>query len=135
MTRKIQSIKLHTDSEDKQLQFDKIEYLGSGAYSCNLKIASNGFMCDREFGFDNDEYFLAKARKTLATETGTAELTDLSADSFLKFQPFGEATILISGLIHTEEELTQTLEFAFTVKHKQAKQFIKEFEKMVKANT
>lgn len=128
-------IKLDTQDKNKQLCLDKIEYLGTGAYHCHLQVKSNGFMYDHDYGFDNDEYFLAKAHELIETGTGAAELTELGTDSFIRFQPYGGDILLVSGMITSEGELTQSIDFAFTINQKTFAIFIKEFGKMVKTNT
>jgi len=88
MTSKKKTFKLNTRDKTKQLSFVDLEYLGSGAYDCEIHVDSSGFMCKRAFGFDNDEYFLAKIRDVVANQAGEAELTDLQADSFIRFKPY-----------------------------------------------
>jgi hypothetical protein len=128
------TFKLNTRDKSKQLSFVDIEYLGSGAYDCQIHVDSSGFMCKREFGFDNDEYFLSKIHDVVENQAGEAELTDLQADSFIRFKPYAEDEILVSGYIVEHTDVTQSIEFAFTVNTACVNKFIESFEKMVRAN-
>ena len=134
MTSKKKTFKLNTRDKTKQLSFVDLEYLGSGAYDCEIHVDSSGFMCKRAFGFDNDEYFLAKIHDVVANQTGEAELTDLQADSFIRFKPYTDDEILVSGYIVEHTDVTQSIEFAFTVDKACINKFIESFEKMVRAN-
>ncbi|MGD9385515.1 MAG: hypothetical protein PVF28_03110, partial [Thioalkalispiraceae bacterium] len=109
------TFKLNTRDKSKQLSFVDIEYLGGGAYSCEVHVDSSGFMCKREFGFDNDEYFLGKIHDVAESQVGEAELTDLQADSFIRFKPYAEGEIMVTGYIVEHTNVTQSIEFAFTV--------------------
>ena len=126
---------LSLESKTAFLKLSDIEYLGSGAYRCRLQIESNGFFCDRPFGFDNDEYFVSKARDTINGDCPEADLMELQADSFIRLKVCAGNGILVSGYIVEESDLTQSLEFAFSVSHKIASQFVTAFEKMVRKNT
>ena len=134
MAAKKASFKLNTRDKSKQLSFAKIDYLGSGAYSCEIQVDSSGFMCKREFFFDNDEYFLTKIRDLVSRHEGDAELTDLQADSFIRFKPYTNDEILVTGYIVEHTNVTQSIEFAFSVSKNCISTFIKAFEKMVRAN-
>ena len=134
MAPKKVTFKLNTRDKSKQLSFVDVEYLGSGAYSCEIHVDSNGFMCKREFGFDNDEYFLTKIRDLSETHQSEAELTDLQADSFIRFKPYPNDEILVTGYIVEHTNVTQSIEFAFSISNKCIKTFISAFEKMVRAN-
>ena len=116
------------------LKLTEIDYLGGGAYSCRLLIKSSGFGCDRPFGFDNDEYFVSKARDVIQTNVAEADLMDLQADSYIRLKPFENDTILVCGFIVEETNLTQSLEFAFSVSKEMASQFVADFEQMVRSN-
>lgn len=135
MSEKPASIRLTSDTPSSQLEFKKLDYLGSGAYECQLLVNANGFMCDREFSFDNDEYFVAKLREVLATQTGEADLMALESDSYIRIQPYHGTTLLVSGLIVEEQPLSQSLEFAFTADEKSVTKFVTALEKIVRANT
>jgi hypothetical protein len=100
-----------------------------------LTVHSNGFSCKKEFGFDNDEYFLSRLKEVLAHKSGEAELMDLQSDNFLKIQAFETDSLLISGLILEEQPLTQSLEFAFTTRYVMIERFVSEFASMVQSNT
>lgn len=116
------------------LKLNNIEYLGSGAYSCQIIVDSNGFHCNRPFSFDNDEYFVAKAWEVVNTHTGEADLMDLQADSYLRFKPFNNNSILVCGFIVEETNVTQSLEFAFSASRDTVDKFMRAFEQMVRAN-
>ena len=134
MASKKKTFKLNTRDKSKQLSFVDVDYLGSGAYSCEIHVDSSGFMCKREFGFDNDEYFLSKMRQVLERQDGEAELTDLQADSFIRFKPYANDEILVTGYIVENTNVTQSIEFAFAVSKECIQKFIDAFEKMVRAN-
>ena len=134
MASKKTTFKLNTRDKSKQLSFVDVEYLGSGAYSCEIHVDSSGFMGKREFGFDNDEYFLTKIRDLSKAHQGEAELTDLQADSFIRFKPYPDNQILVVGYIVEHTNVTQSIEFAFVVDASCIKKFITSFEKMVRAN-
>jgi hypothetical protein len=134
MANNKKTFKLNTRDKSKQLSFVDIDYLGSGAYSCEIQVDSSGFMCKREFGFDNDEYFLSKLHDVVENHSGEAELTDLQADSFIRFKPYTEDEFLVSGYIVEHTNVTQSIEFAFTASSACLKKFIDSFEKMVRAN-
>ena len=125
---------LRLASDTGSLKLTEIDYLGSGAYSCRLLIESSGFCCDRPFGFDNDEYFVSKAHDVINSDNAEADLMDLQADSYIRLKPFENATILVSGFIVEETNLTQSIEFAFSVSKDIASQFVTDFEKMVRSN-
>lgn len=116
------------------LQLKKIEYLGGGAYSCQIIVESNGFHCNRPFSFDNDEYFVSKAWDVVNVLNGEADLMDLQADSYIRFKPFGNNAVLVCGYIVEDTNVTQSLEFAFTATQETVKVFVSAFEKMVRAN-
>ena len=132
--KKKKTFKLNTRDKSKQLSFVNVDYLGSGAYDCEIHVDSSGFMCKREFGFDNDGYFLNKIHDVVKNRIGEAELTDLQADSFIRFKPYAEDEILITGYIVEHTNVTQSIEFAFTVTKACMQKFIESFEKMVRAN-
>jgi len=116
------------------ISFSDIHYHGHGAYSCVLTVHSNGFSCNKQFGFDNDEYFLAKLKDVLTHKSGEAELMDLQSDNYLKIQAFETGTLLISGLILEEQPLAQSLEFAFLTHYEMVERFVSEFARMVQSN-
>ena len=128
------TLKLNTKDSSRQLSFVNLDYLGTGAYSCEIHVNSSGFMCEREFSFDNDEYFLSKIRNVAEHQQGEAELTDLQADSFIRFKPYVDDGILVTGYIVENTNVTQSIEFAFSIDTECAKDFINSFEKMVRAN-
>ena len=134
MPSKNNTFKLDTRDKSKQLSFVDVDYLGSGAYSCQIHVDSSGFMCKRDFGFDNDEFFLAKIKDVVEHGQGEAELTDLQADSFIRFKPYINEEVLVTGYIVEHTNVTQSIEFAFTVSQGCIKKFITAFEKMVRAN-
>lgn len=116
------------------LSLSDIDYLGNGSYACRLQVRSCGFACDRRFDFDNDEYFLNKARGVMDNHTGEAELMDLQADSYIRLRPFDEQRYLIAGYIVEETQVTQSIEFGFCVDRHTLTRFIAQFEQMVRAN-
>ena len=59
---------------------------------------------------------------------------DLQADSYIRLKPFENASILVSGFIVEETNVTQSIEFAFTVSKQTASQFVADFEQMVRSN-
>lgn len=134
MTSKTKTIKLDTKDKSKQLGFANVEYLGSGAYSCEIHVESSGFMCKRDFGFDNDEFFLSKIKDVVDHEHGEAELTDLQADSFIRFKPYVNDEVLVMGYIVEHTNVTQSIEFAFTVGKTCLREFIISFENIVRAS-
>ena len=134
MVDKTKTLTLSTQDKSKKLSFVDIEYLGSGAYSCEIHVDSSGFMCKREFGFDNDEFFLSKIKDVVNLQQGEAELTDLQADSFIRFKPYVDEEILITGYLVEHTNVTQSIEFAFMVSKAGINKFISDFEKMVRAN-
>ena len=117
------------------IEITNIHYLGHGAYTSLINVQSNGFSCEKEFSFDNDEYFINKLREVLTHQTGDAELMGLESDNYLKIQPFGPDTFLISGLIMEAQPLTQSLEFAFTTRYPLIEKFVTEFSEIVRTNT
>lgn len=135
MLKKPAALILSGTDEQHRIIFSNIRYLGNGAYICQLNVQSNGFVCDKEFGFDNDEYFIAKLKEVLTKQTGEAELMGLQSDNYLKLQAFGPDTLLISGLMIEEQPLAQSLEFAFTTQYALIEKFVVEFANMVRANT
>ncbi len=135
MTKKTTSFKLVAQDKTGELLLNQITYLGDGTYRCELNVNSNGFMCQREFGFDNDEFFLAKIHDVMISQPHSrAELTNLQTDNYIRFEPFGQDTILTSGFITEVNNVTQSIEFAFTVTVDALKTFVTAFEKMVRAN-
>jgi hypothetical protein len=110
-----------------------IQYQGQGAYSCVLKIQSNGFACEKGFGFDNDEYFLAKLKEVFVSHTGEAELMSLLSENHLKIQAYDADTLLISGFIQEEQPFNQSLEFAFLTRYDMLERFISEFTRVVRS--
>lgn len=134
MANKKSSFKLNTGDTSKQLSFVDLEYLGSGAYRCEIQVDSSGFMCKREFSFDNDEYFLSRIRDVAENQHGEAELTDLQADSFIRFKPYESNEILVTGYVVEHTNITQSIEFAFVVSGKCIATFINAFEKIVRVN-
>ncbi len=134
MTNNKNTFKLNTRDASKQLSFVDLEYLGSGAYRCEVNVDSSGFICKREFSFDNDEYFLARIRDVAENQHGEAELTDLQADSFIRFKSYENNEILVTGYIVEHTNVTQSIEFAFLVSDKCIKTFIDAFAKIVRAN-
>lgn len=126
------TLELRTDLAYVQLK--DIDYLGSGAYSCQIIIESNGFHCNRPFSFDNDEYFVSKAWDVVKAHHDEADLMDLQADSYLRFKPFGNNTILVCGYIVEDTNVTQSMEFAFSAPTDSVKNFVTEFEQMVRKN-
>ena len=134
MANNKKTLKLNTKDTSKQLSFVDLDYLGSGAYSCEIHVNSSGFMCKREFSFDNDEYFLSKIRAVADLQQGEAELTDLQADSFIRFKPYDNDEILVTGYIVENTNVTQSIEFSFTIDKTCINSFINSFEKMVRAN-
>jgi hypothetical protein len=116
------------------LKLTEIDYLGGGAYQCRLLIESSGFCCNRPFGFDNDEYFVSKAKDVINTGSAEADLMDLQADSYIRLKPFENTSVLVSGYIVEETDFTQSIEFAFTVSKQTASQFVADFEQMVRSN-
>lgn len=129
------SLTLLGNDAQHHVVLSNIHYLGHGAYNCIINIHSNGFSCEKAFGFDNDEYFLSKLKDVLAHKSGEAELMDLQSDNFLKIQAFETNSLLISGLILEEQPLTQSLEFAFTTRYVMIERFVSEFASMVQSNT
>ena len=120
--------------DQHHIRFLDIHYLGHGAYKCILNIRSNGFSCDKEYSFDNDEYFLAKLKEVLTRRSGEADLTDLQSDNYIRIQAFEAESLLISGLILEEQPFTQSLEFAFTTRYEMVERFVSEFARMVQSN-
>jgi len=134
MANNKKTLKLNTKDKSKQLSFVDLDYLGTGAYNCEIHVISSGFMCKREFSFDNDEYFLTKVRNVAEHQQGEAELTDLQADSFIRFKPYINNEILVTGYIVENTNVTQSIEFAFSIDAACINAFINSFEKMVRAN-
>lgn len=134
MTNKRKSFTLTSRDKTSSVQLKHVEYLGTGAYDCELEANSNGFMCQRTFGFDNDEYFLSKLNALLNTDEGEAELMDMSADSFIRFRSFDEEQLLLTGYIVEHTQVTHSIEFAFSISKAEAIKFSEAFEKMVRAS-
>ena len=134
MANNKKTLKLNTKDSSRQLSFVDLDYLGNGVYSCEIHVNSSGFMCKREFSFDNDEYFLSKIRTVAERQQGEAELTDLQADSFIRFKSYMDDEILVTGYIVENTNVTQSIEFAFSIDKKCINTFINSFEKMVRAN-
>ena len=130
------TFKFVLDTEDKQhsLKLLDVDYLGNGIYTSEIQVSSNGFMCKRIFGFDNDEYFLAKLNAMLNNNEGEATLMDMSADSFLRLKYIGNNLIQLTGYLVEQTEVTHSLEFSFNLELAKITKFVKAFEKMVRAN-
>ena len=133
MPAKLETLNLLGNDEQHHVIFTDICYLGHGTYDCDISIRSNGFACEKDFAFDNDEYFLAKLKDVCTSQTGEAELTDLQSDNYLKIQAFGEGTLLVTGLILEEQPYTQALEFAFTTQYPMIERFLSEFTRVIRA--
>ena len=134
MPKSLAALTLSGLDHQHAIVFSNLNYLGHGAYSCLLQVRSNGFSCEKVFGFDNDEYFIAKINEVITLKTGDAELTDLQSDNFLKIQVFEPEGLLVTGLILEEEPLNQSLEFAFVTRYEMIERFAHEFARMVQAN-
>jgi len=130
------SLKFILDTSDKQhcLKLIDVDYLGSGIYTSEIEVNSNGFMCKRIFGFDNDEYFLAKLNALLDNNEGEATLMAMQEDSFLRFKFLDKNSIQLTGYIVEQTDVTHSLEFSFNLDLKKITKFAKEFENMVRAN-
>ena len=125
---------LTSHDEQQTLKLIDVEYLGNGIYTSEIQVNSNGFMCKRIFGFDNDEYFLAKLNAMLNNNDGEAVLMDMQEDSFLRFNYLDDHTIQLTGYLVEHTEVTHSLEFSFSIELKKATQFGKDFENMVRTN-
>ena len=125
---------LTTNDKQHSLKLTDVEYLGNGVYTCEIQVNSNGFMCKRIFGFDNDEYFLAKINAMLNNKNGEASLMDMQEDSFLRFKYFDDNTIQLTGYLVEQTEVTHSMEFSFNIDLDKAARFVKDFEKMVRVN-
>lgn len=112
-----------------------IDHHGHGACRCKIDVQSSGFSCQQAFNFDNDEYFLAKLREVLRTQSADAELLDMQSDNFLKIQAIDTSSLLVSGLILEERPFTQSMEFAFATDYEKLARFTSEFGRMLQANT
>ena len=134
MAAKKKNFTLTSSDKSSTVQLENVEYLGSGTYDCELHADSNGFMCKRTFSFDNDEYFLAKLNALLNNNEGEAELMDMSADSFIRFRPFDEEQLLLTGYLVEHTQVTHSIEFAFSIRKKDIKKFVGDFEKMVRSS-
>ncbi len=124
----------NSQATQHSLKLLDVDYLGSGVYTCEIQVNSNGFMCDRIFGFDNDEYFLAKLKAMLNNNEGEATLMEMQADSFLRLKHIDAETVLLTGYLVEQTDVTHSLEFSFTLDTKKVTTFVKAFEKMVRAN-
>ena len=133
MPAKPETLNLLGEDQHHHVVLQNIRYLGHGVYHCNISIRSNGFTCEKDFAFDNDEYFLAKLREVCTNQTGDAELTDLQSDNYLKIQAFDADTLLITGLILEEQPYTQALEFAFITQYPMVERFLSEFTRVIRA--
>ncbi len=116
------------------LKLVDVEYLGNGIYTCEIQVNSNGFMCKRIFGFDNDEYFLAKLNALLNNSEGEATLMDMQADSFVRLKYIDTDSVQLTGYIVEQTDVTHSLEFSFKIGLLKITSFVKDFEKMVRAN-
>jgi len=134
MLNKIFKFTLDTNDKQHYIKLSDVEYLGNGVYTCEIQVNSNGFMCKRVFGFDNDEYFLAKLNAMLNNNEGEATLMDMQADSFLRLKLLDKSTIQLTGYLVEQTEVTHSLEFSFNLELKKVTQFLKDFESMVRAN-
>ncbi len=132
-TKKLKFI-LDTSDKKHHLKLLDVDYLGNGVYTSEIQVNSNGFMCKRIFGFDNDEYFLAKLNAMLNNNQGEATLMDMQADSFLRFNFLENNTIQLTGYLVEQTEVTHSLEFSFNLDLKKISKFVKDFEQMVRAN-
>lgn len=135
MSRIPVSLTIPGNDQAHLIALSEIQYLGHGAYSCRLNVRSNGFSCAKAFGFDNDEYFLAKLKDVLAHNTGEAEMMDLQSENFLKIQALENDSLLVSGLVMEQQPLSQSLEFAFITRRELLERFTSEFSRMVQSNT
>ena len=135
MSRIPVSLTIPGNDQAHLIALSEIQYLGHGAYSCLLNVRSNGFSCAKAFGFDNDEYFLAKLKDVLAHNTGEAEMMDLQSENFLKIQALENDSLLVSGLVMEQQPLSQSLEFAFITRRELLERFTSEFSCMVQSNT
>ncbi len=133
MANKKQNFTLTSSDKSSTVQLKNVEYLGSGTYDCELHANSNGFMCQRPFGFDNDEYFLAKLNALLNNGEGEAELMDMSADSFIRFRTINDEQLLLTGYLVEHTQVTHSIEFAFSMTKHDAKKFAVDFEKLVRS--
>jgi len=134
MSSTVVSFSLETANQQHSLAFENVRYLGGGVYTCELNVESNGFMCKRTFGFDNDEYFLSKLNAVLKHSKGEATLTDIQEDSFIRFKSNAPNSILIGGYIVAQSDVTHSIEFAFHVDAHTITEFADYFRKMVRAN-
>lgn len=125
---------LNTSDKQHSLKLVDVDYLGNGVYTSDILVNSDGFMCRRPFGFDNDEYFLTKLNEVLNSRDAEAILMDMSADSFLRFKSDQSDEILLTGYIVEHTEVTHSLEFAFRLTKTKIQEFADQFRAMVRAN-
>lgn len=135
MSKSTTALTLAGNDQQHQIILSEIQYQGHGAYRCNIRIQSNGFSCHKTFNFDNDEYFLAKLKEVLESQSGEAELFDLQSDNVIKIQAYDTDVLLVSGLILEAQPFAQSLEFAFSTHYGRLERFAGEFKRMVQANT
>lgn len=135
MPKSVASLTLLGNNHQQQIILSEVHYQGHGAYRCNINVQSNGFSCHKVFNFDNDEYFLAKLKEVLDSQSGEAELFDLQSDNVIKIQAYETDVLLVSGLILEEAPFSQSLEFAFSTDYNMLERFAGEFRRMVQANT
>lgn len=121
--------------QKNHIKLDGIQYLGHGRFSCKLDIQSNGYAYNKTFYFDNDEYFIAKLKEIISSQSDEAVMTDLQSDNTLSIRTMGEGSLLISGLIQESEPLHQSLEFAFMSHIDLIKTFASEFAEIVRTAT
>lgn len=131
MKKKITELK--TGNNSHTLCLSAIEYIGTGCYQCILKADSDGFMCERPFNFDNDEYFLAKLRSMQRNIEAQAELSDLGSENYLRFTLLDADFVLVVGYIEAHEEYTQSIEFAFRISNSEFSDFVAAFAAMVQS--
>lgn len=125
---------LDSHNTQQSLKLLNVDYLGNGVYNCEIQVNSNGFMCKRIFGFDNDEYFLAKLNALLNNSEGEATLMDMQADSFVRLKYIDTDSVLLTGYIVEQTDVTHSLEFSFKIELPKITSFVKDFEKMVRTN-
>jgi hypothetical protein len=105
-----------THDPTKVVQLLQIEKFRDGSgYSCDLRIASGGFACERRFYFDDVSLSVAvpQLRQMAAGTPGACVIKEEWEDEYLRLESNAMGHVLVSGELFEHGEFEQMLRFAF----------------------
>lgn len=127
----LHEIVFKTNDTDKEVILKDIDNYHSTGYRCLLIVNSNGFMCRRQFEFENVDVFIRNLKNMQSSLSGEARLSEEYSDNYIQLKLTTLGKIELSGVITKFEEVDQMLEFGFMTDQTLLNELIRDFDKLI----